>query len=193
MKRVSIFSLLLCLFVFPAFAQTKQDQPPRYNILLTGASFASPENRWFEMGCSILNATPINRAIGGEAIANAANRMELGYQIPFTRENYAAAFDYVIKRYVSDCYELRNNPDSRYYGSKAGKPAVIVLCTHWHDARTIYNTSVRRLAEKWGLPLVEFDKKIGFSKNTLHPVTKEQYSILYSTDTQVIDGVAYNQ
>ena len=179
------------------------------------------------MGCAKLNATPINRAIGGEAIANTANRMERGelytkqeletldafvimqvhnrdvadengilenyrdYSTPFTRDNYAAAYDYVLKRYISDCYELRNDPDSKYYGSKFGKPAVIVLCTDWHDARTTYNTSIRRLAEKWGLPLVEFDKNTGFSKNTLHPVTKDQYSLLYSNDTQVIDGVTY--
>ncbi len=46
-----------------------------------------------------------------------------------------------------------------------GKPASIVLCTHWHDSRPIFNTSVRKLAEKWGFPVVEFDRYIGFSKN----------------------------
>ena len=118
------------------------------------------------------------------------------YSVPFADvyapANYAKAFDYVIKRYISDCYELRNDPDSKYYGSNSGKPAVIVLCTYWHDARSIYNTSVRRLAEKWGLPLVEFDKNIGFSKNALHPATKGQHSMLYTRDTRVeIDGVTY--
>ncbi|MDR1171009.1 MAG: DUF5040 domain-containing protein [Bacteroidales bacterium] len=229
MKR-GIFFLLVCLPFLQAFAQTKPVQPVKaaqYNILLSGASFASPENSWFETGCAMLNAHPVNRAIGGEAIANTANKMDLGvmyskeeletldafvimqvhnrdvadesglaesyrdYKTPFTRVNYAAAFDYVIKRYISDCYELRNDPDSKYYGSKAGKPAVIVLCTDWHDARTVYNTSVRKLVEKWGFPLVEFDKNIGFSKNSLHPVTNDQYSLLYSSDTQVIDGVTY--
>ena len=229
MKK-SIFILLSCLFLIPAFTQTIPEHPvksSKYNILLTGASFASPENRWFELGCAILNANPINRAIGGEAIADAANRMNRGdlytkhelemldafvimqvhdrdvagesgllddytdYTMPFTRENYAAGFDYVIKRYISDCYALRNNPDSKYYGSKTGKPAVIVLCTNWHDARTTYNTSVRLLAAKWGLPLVEFDKYIGFSKNAPHPVTKQQYSLIYAIDTQVIDNITY--
>jgi len=198
-----------------------------YNILLTGASFASPNNKWFELGCKALNAKAINRAIGAEAIANTANRMIDGtlysdeelesldafvimqvhnkdvfdeanlldnytdYPTPFDRSNYAAAFDYVIKRYTCDCYNLRNDPDSRYYGSKSGKPAVIVLCTDWHDAREIYNTSVRKLADKWGLPLIEFDKNIGFSKNANHPVTKEPYNLLYSNDTQIINGVKY--
>jgi hypothetical protein len=228
--RKNILYLLACLYLIPAFGQTKPDQPVRSagcNILLSGASFASSDNRWFEMGCALLNATAINRAIGGEAIADAANRMITGdlytqqeletldafvimqvhdrnvadesgllenyreYKTPFNRDNYAAAFDYVIKRYTSECYELRDNPQSKYYGSKTGKPAVIILCTDWHDARTTYNTTVRRLAEKWGLPLVEFDKYIGFSKNKAHPVTNQQYSLIYAADTQVIDNVTY--
>ena len=228
----SIISLLFCSLVLPLFAQSKPDQsdhPPRYNILLTGASFAAPQNRWFEMGCAMLNATPINRAVNATTIAHTANWMELGklytkqeletldalvimhvhnrnvadengllenyrdYSMPLAIDSYAAAYDYVLKRFISDCYELRNDPDSKYYGSKSGKPAVIVLCTHWHDSRTIFNSSIRRLAEKWGFPVVEFDKYIGFSKNTLHPVTKEQYSRLYTVDTHVEDedGVTY--
>ncbi|HCO66971.1 MAG TPA: DUF5040 domain-containing protein [Dysgonomonas sp.] len=199
----------------------------KYNILLTGASFASPDNKWFEMGCRYLNAKAINRAVGGEAIADTANRMIDGtlytqeeledidalvimqvhdrdvygdsqilshfkdYEPPFTRDNYAAAYDYVIKRYTSECYELKDNPDSKYYGTQAGKPVIIILCTHWHDARAAYNNSIRKLAKKWGLPLVEFDKYIGFSKENVHPVTNEQYSLLYSKDSQTIDGVKY--
>jgi hypothetical protein len=218
---------ILFLFLLILGNQHIYSQETQYNILLTGASFASPNNTWFEMGCTVLNAKAINRAIGGEAIANTANRMADGtlyskqeletidalvimqvhdrdvfdeagllenytdYQIPFDRSHYAAAFDYVIKRYISECYELRNDPQSLYYQSKSGKPAVIVLCTHWHDARVTYNSSVRLLASKWGLPLVEFDKNIGFSKNKEHPVTKEQYSLLYATDTQVINSITY--
>ncbi len=224
------FRLIVFLFLgfYTATAQT--DRPAKsgkYTILLTGASFASPQNKWFEMGCAALNANAINRAADGEAIANTANRMSVGtlyskqeletldalvimhvhdkdicnetellenytdYRTPFNRTNYAAAFDYVIKRYITECYELRNDPNSKYYNSKSGKPAVIVLCTDWHDARVAYNTSVRRLAEKWGLPLVEFDKYIGFSKNSLHPVTKEQYSLICAIDEQIIDEVKY--
>src|SRR5690606_6544596 len=112
----------------------------------------------------------------------------LDYRIPFDRSNYAIAFDYVIKRYFTECYNLKFNPNSKYYGSKGGKPAVIVLCTDWHDGRTVYNATVRKLAAKWGLPLVEFDKNIGFSKNRLHPVTGEQTSRLFSADQQTING-----
>ncbi len=198
-----------------------------YRILLTGASFASPQNGWFELGCRELNAVPVNRAVGGESIADTANKMAGGtlwsfeefdamdalvimhvhdrdvadetglrenyadYPLPFDRSNYAAAFDYVIKRYISECYALKDDPRSKYYGAKSGKPAVIVLCTDWHDGRVTYNTSVRRLAAKWGLPLVEFDVNIGFSRNTPHPVAGCQQSILYAQDTQTIEGVKY--
>ena len=114
------------------------------------------------------------------------------YQLPFDYSDYPEAYDYLIKRYLSDCYELRNDTASKYYGTTAGKPAVIILCTHWHDARTTYNASIRKLAEKWGFPLVEFDKYIGFSKRQLHPVTKEQTSLIYATgNPQVQDGIAY--
>ena len=73
--------------------------------------------------------------------------------------------------------------------SQSGKPALIVLCTHWHDARTAYNESVRKLAAKWGLPLVEFDANIGFSRHMPHPVTGGQISLIYADDTQVVNGV----
>lgn len=223
-------NLLLCLFLFFAsFASLlgQENRENHFTFLLTGASFASPPNGWFELGCEALNVNPLNRAKGGEAIANTANRMIDGtlytieeledidafiimqvhdrdvfdetqlkikytdYQTPFDKSNYAAAFDFVIKRYLTDCYNLKYNENSKYFNSQSGKPAVIILCTHWHDARLTYNSTIRKLAEKWGFPLVEFDKYIGFSKNTLHPVTGEHVSRLYSSDKQEIDGEIY--
>lgn len=226
MKRVQLILVLLTLSLSLLTAQegVRENQ---YTFLLTGASFASPNNGWFEVGCDVLGARPLNRAIGGEAIADAANRMAEGtlysreeleefdalvimqvhdrdvfdesqlkadyadYEMPFDRSNYAAAFDYVIKRYLTECYNLKFEENSKYYKTKYGKPAVIVLCTDWHDGRMTYNTSVRKLAEKWGFPLVEFDRLIGFSKNTFHPVTGEQVSRLYTNDQQTIDGETY--
>lgn len=223
MKKYFALPLIFLLFISGNIVS----QEAKYTLLLTGASFASSHNGWFEIGCKELDAEPVNRAVGGEAIADAANRMAKGtlysideldnidalvimhvhdrdvfdesgllstytdYSIPFDRKNYAAAYDYVIKRYISECYNLKDNPKSKYYNTKLGKPAIVVLCTNWHDARETYNTSVRKLAKKWGLPLIEFDTNIGFSKTILHPVTGEQMSLLYAKDTQTIDGVKY--
>jgi hypothetical protein len=214
----------MVLMIFSAALIAQENNKNNYTFLLTGASFASPNNGWFEAGCELAGATPINRAIGGEAIANTANRMRDGslyskeeledidalvimqvhdrdvygssplkeeyndYEIPIDPQNYAAGFDYVIKRYFTECYNLKFDENSKYYNTRSGKPAVIVLCTHWHDGRAIYNTSVRKLAEKWGLPLVEFDKFIGFSKTSVHPVTKEQISLIFTKDNQEIAG-----
>lgn len=226
MKKL-FFTIAVLLYVV-AGAYSQKADGEQYTILLTGASFASPNNGWFELGCRKLGAVPINRAVGGESVAVAANKLAEGslysreeleridalvimhvhdkdvynekklkenytdYQLPFDYSDYPEAYDYLIKRYLSDCYELRNDTASKYYGTTAGKPAVIILCTHWHDARTTYNASIRKLAEKWGFPLVEFDKYIGFSKRQLHPVTKEQTSLIYATgNPQVQDGVAY--
>lgn len=220
--------LLTLLLALPlAWGHATAQENAKYTILLTGASFASPQNGWFEIGCRQLDARALNRAIGGESIADTANRMDEGtlwnageldemdalvimqvhnrdvsatgglkekytdYTTPFDRSNYAAAFDYVIKRYQSECYALKDDPKSKYYGTKSGKPAVIVLCTDWHDARTTYNAAIRRLAARWGLPLVEFDRNIGFSKDTPNPATGTQQSLLHAQDTQTIEGVAY--
>ncbi|MCF8358175.1 MAG: DUF5040 domain-containing protein [Prolixibacteraceae bacterium] len=113
------------------------------------------------------------------------------YEFPMDMNNYVGAYDYVIKRYISDCYQLKFDSASAYFNAQAGKPAIIVLCTHWHDARVTFNTTVRQLAQKWGLPIIEFDKNIGFTKNEMHPVTNDQYSLIFSLDTQELDGVVY--
>lgn len=221
-KKISLLTLI-AIFTLAGRAQTSDT----YTILLSGASFASPNNRWFEMGCRALGANAINRAISAESIADTANKMAKGtlyspeelddidvfvlmqvhekdvfeesslkenyqdYKVPFDNSNYAACYDYVIKRYISECYNQKFNPESRYFNSPFGKPASIVLCTHWHDSRPVFNTSIRKLAEKWGFPVVEFDKYIGFSKNAKHPVTGKQHSLIFTGDSQETHGEVY--
>ena len=176
MRNKLLILLIFSLFTGNVLAQNEHVNSKKYTILLSGASFASPENGWFELKA-------INRAIGGEAIADAANRMNDGslysqeeleeidalvimqvhnrdvadesclrdkytdYKLPFNRDNYAIGFDYVIKRYLTECYELRNNPKSKYYKSKYGKPALVVLCTHWNDNRVtlLYASDMQKI------------------------------------------------
>jgi len=219
--------LFLCIgFVIVCNAQTTEKKT--YTLLLTGASFATHSNGWFELGCKYLDATPINRAKGGQAIVDAANLMSEGklytreeledidalvimhvheknvadttgikkdytdYILPFDRSNYAIAYDYVIKKYLTECYNLKFDENSKYYSTQGGKPAIIIFSTHWHDGRTVFNNSIRQLSQDWGIPLIEFDKCLGFSKNHLHPVTGQQTSILYTNDnTEIINGEVF--
>lgn len=217
MKKIHIILLgLICNF--SAFSAE-----PEYHFMLTGASFAVPENGWFELSCKAFDAEAMNKAVSGEAIYHTANRMAANtfyttaeldrtdafiimhvhnqnvadvtwlkddytqYTMPTT--NYAVAYDYVIKKYKDDCYKLKDDPTSGYYGTANGKPAVIVLCTHWHDARTTYNPAIRVLAQKWNLPLVAWDTNIGFTKDVLE--NGVQPSLQYAKDTEVINGVTY--
>ncbi|MDR2816134.1 MAG: DUF5040 domain-containing protein [Proteiniphilum sp.] len=131
MKRIETLALSIVLLAFVTTLPARESNENRYTFPLTGASFASPNNGRFEAGCELTGATPLNRAIGGEAIADAADR---------------------------------------------------------HDGRETYNASVRKPAEKQGFPPVEFDKYISFSKNSVHPVTKEQASLLFTDDSQQITG-----
>ena len=71
--------LLTLLLALPlAWGHATAQENAKYTILLTGASFASPQNGWFEIGCRQLDARALNRAIGGESIADTANRMAEG-------------------------------------------------------------------------------------------------------------------
>lgn len=111
--------------------------------------------------------------------------------------DYSQAFDYIIRKYIDECRALEHNPDSKWFGIEGGKPVKIMLCTYWHDARVVYNTSIRRLAERWKnyTHLCAFDENIGFTKDEPDPVTGEQISIRFAQNeygnTEVIDGVTY--
>lgn len=200
MKKLTLVLALAFLAIanMPVFAQGTGDDK-KLTFMLYGASFAIPQNGWFEIACENMGAEAINKAVSGEAIYNDAVRMSQGknyttdeldrtdvlvimhvhnqnvaletnlkenyedYAVS-TSMGYAPGYDYVIKKYQADCAALEFNPDSKWYGVEGGKPAKIMLCTHWHDGRAEYNPAIRKLAEKWNFPLIEFDKNIGFSK-----------------------------
>jgi hypothetical protein len=108
----------------------------------------------------------------------------------FSSLSDAECVDYILKYWQNWCYEQRNNPNSKWYATKFGKPFKVLFVTHWHDARTNYNQSIRKVAEQWGAGLCELDKNIGFTKNRPLP-DGTQVSVTYALDTQNIDGVIY--
>lgn len=76
-KRITLFTFI-CLLALAGIAQNKDT----YTILLSGASFAEPNNKWFEMGCRALHAIPINRAVSAESIAHTAIKCWTALSIP---------------------------------------------------------------------------------------------------------------
>ena len=67
MRNKLLILLIFSLFTGNVLAQNEHVNSKKYTILLSGASFASPENGWFELGCRELDAKAINRAIAGIA------------------------------------------------------------------------------------------------------------------------------
>lgn len=88
-----------------------------------------------------------------------------GAQVPnnLYDERYAAGYDYLLKKYALDCYNLRLNPDSKYYGTKSGKPVVIVCTTQWHDGYVRFNDSVKIMAKRHGAIVCNVADNVGFS------------------------------
>lgn len=126
----------------------------------------------------------------------------LPFDTPDTDEEYAMMFDYTIKKLRKIFFDYRDTTKSyvsevqTLIGNNYPKPCQIVLCTHWHDSRPTYNNSVRKLAEKWSLALVQFDRKIGFSKevplpNGVQPSIQFTGNIGGQYPIEVIGGVQY--
>lgn len=114
-------------------------------------------------------------------------------RIDYNSLTYAEAYDYVIKKHLENCYNMQFRKESKWYGVKGGKPSQMLLCTHWHDGRKTFNSSVRKLCAKWGIALCKMDTNIGFSKNATHPVAtfngeSAQMSVFYS---QKSNGAGY--
>ena len=107
MKRLQTL-LFFSLLFFITLAQVNETLP-KPTFLLTGASFASPNNGWFELGCEALDANAINKAKGGTAIADLANKMVNGelYSEKELEEMDALIIMHVVNKDVFDESELK--------------------------------------------------------------------------------------
>lgn len=130
-----------------------------------------------------------------------------GAQLPnnLYDERYAAGYDYLLKKYALDCYNLRLNPDSKYYGTKSGKPVIIVCTTQWHDGYIRFNEGIKKVAKRHGATIADIASNIGFSYKQTDPENPDsiRWSALHcnnafyggSGDTQEvpIHGVIYTE
>lgn len=128
-----------------------------------------------------------------------------GAQVPnnLYDERYAAGYDYLLKKYALDCYNLRLNPDSKYYGTKSGKPVIIVCTTQWHDGYVRFNDSVKIMAKRHGAIVCDVANNVGFSYLQTDPTNDDSIrwgalhcnnaAIGSSNDTETIPihGVMY--
>lgn len=128
-----------------------------------------------------------------------------GAQVPnnLYDERYAAGYDYLLKKYALDCYNLRLNPDSKYYGTKSGKPVIIVCTTQWHDGYVRFNDSVKIMAKRHGAIVCDVANNVGFSYLQTDPTNDDSIrwgalhcnnaAIGFGNDTETIPihGVMY--
>lgn len=112
-------------------------------------------------------------ATAEEYIAN----LDTAISKPFKKYSYAQSMDYILKKWQQICNQYN-------------KPMHVLFVTHWHDARTTYNTAVRQLAERWNTEVVELDCNIGFTKE-IPDSDGRQPSIKYAVNTEKINGIEY--
>ena len=108
---------------------------------------------------------PMNKTDLTQRIVPYGGQGAPGAQVPdnLYDERYAAGYDYLLKKYALDCYNLRLNPDSKYYGTKSGKPVVIVCTTQWHDGYVRFNEGVKKMAKRHGAIVCNVADNVGFS------------------------------
>ena len=118
-------------------------------------------------------------------------------------ERYAAGYDYLLKKYALDCYNLRLNPESKYYGTKSGKPVIIVCTTQWNDAYVRFNEGIKKVAKRHGAIVADIANNVGFSYRQIDPENPDsiRWSSLHcnnaayggsgDTETVPIHGVMY--
>lgn len=105
-------------------------------------------------------------------------------------ERYSAGYDYLLKKYAKDCYDLRLNPNSKWYGTKSGKPVIIVCTTQWHDGYVRFNESIARLCKKHGAILCDVAGNIGFSYKQTDPENPDsiRWNALHCNNTAIGSG-----
>ena len=105
-------------------------------------------------------------------------------------ERYAAGFDYLIKKYTLDCYNLRLDPTSKWYGTKSGKPCNVIICSYWHDGYTVYNEAAKTVALKHGAIYCDIASKVGFSYRQTDPTDENsiRQSFLYCNNAAFGSG-----
>lgn len=135
---------------------------------------------------------------GGSGGAPGAQRPDNLYD-----ERYAAGYDYLLKKYALDCYNLRLNPDSKYYGTKSGKPVIIVCTTQWHDGYVRFNEGIKKVAKRHGAIVADVAGNIGFTYRQTDPENPDSirwgalhcnnaaYGSTNDTETIPIHGVMY--
>ena len=104
---------------------------------------------------------------------------------------YAAAFDYIFKKYRAICYAAKDNASSQWAGSTFGKPCQILLLTHWNAGRPIINASLKKLGAKWNTPVFDLSLGLGFAPSKLLlDGTKTTYneSTYYARDNEYVDN-----
>lgn len=106
---------------------------------------------------------------------------------PIIDERYAAGYDYLIKKYRQECYNLKDNPASKWYGSEYGKPCTIIICSHWHDGYVVFNESAKKLSDRTGCVFVNTADYNGWSYKTTNP--NDSNSIRWSA--QVCHNASY--
>ena len=109
---------------------------------------------------------------------------------------YAAAYDYIFKKYRALCYAEKDDSSSQWYNSPFGKPCQVVLLTHWNDGRPTINKSLAKLGAKWNSLVVNLSLALGFAPSRLLLDSTRQFyneSTYYARDNEYVDNQYYGK
>ena len=137
-------------------------------------------------------AVPMDKTNLEQRIVPYGGAGEPGAQVPNTLydERYAAGYDYLLKKYAFDCYNLRLNPDSKWFGTKSGKPVIIVCTTQWHDGYVRFNEAIKKVAKRHGAIIADIAGNIGFSYLQTDPTNPDsvRWSAIHCNNSAIGSG-----